>query len=188
VAHADCQGSRLCDDPGVAEALVFPDGSTYTVIGSPADPEREPLLMEFLLMPDCAAPPPHVHPGGQRETFEVVEGAFELRQGSDWHRLAAGESLTVKPGEVHTFRNREGAPVRVRDVHDPAHSFEPYIRRLHALVSEHGFTGVSPRAALYLSLLWREHRDTIVPATAPQRVAMALLAAIGRALRLRLPA
>lgn len=171
----------------MAEPLVFPDGSTYRAISSPADPEREPLVMEFVLMPDCMAPPPHVHPSGQRETFEVVEGAFELRTGSKWHRLAAGESLTVESGEVHTFRNREGAPVRVRDVHDPAYSFERYIRRLHALVTEHGFKGVSPRAALYLSLLWREHRDTEVPATPPQRAAVALLAGLGRALRLRLP-
>ena len=177
----------LRDDPGVAEPLVFPDGSTYTVISSPAEPEREPLLMEFLLMPDCMAPPPHRHPGGQRETFEVVEGAFELRKGSDWHRVAAGESLTVESGQVHTFRNRERSPVRVRNVHDPAYSFERYIRRLHALVTEHGFTGISPRAALYLSVLWREHLDTEVPAARPQRVAVALLAGLGRALRLRLP-
>jgi quercetin dioxygenase-like cupin family protein len=169
-------------------SLEFPDGSTYTVISSPADPERESLLMEFHLMPDCAAPPPHIHPGGQRETFEVTEGAFELRKGSDWHRVEAGQSLTVEPGEVHTFRNREHAPVRVRNVHDPGHSFEPYIRRLHALVSEHGFTGPSPKAMLYMSLLWSEHSDTIVPASAPQRAAMAVLAGVGRALRLRLPA
>jgi quercetin dioxygenase-like cupin family protein len=170
------------------EPLVFPDGSTYTVISSPADPEREPLLMEFLLMPDCAAPPPHIHPGGQRETFEVTEGAFELRKDSDWHRVEAGQSVTIESGEVHTFRNREGAPARVRNVHDPGRSFERYIRRLHALVCQHGFTGFSPRAALYVSMLTREHSDTEAAPSAPQRAAMAALAGLGRALRLRLPA
>jgi quercetin dioxygenase-like cupin family protein len=172
---------------GAAESLEFPDGSTYTVLDSPADPEREPLVMEFLLQPGCMAPPPHYHPGGQRETFEVTEGAFELKRGREWHRVRAGESLTIEPGEVHTFRNREAEPARVRNVHDPAYSFERYIRRLHALVIEHGITGVSPRAVLYLSLLWREHRDTEVPAR-PIRVPMAALAIVARTLRLRLPA
>ena len=171
----------------MSDSLVMPDGSAYTVLDSPADPAREPLLMEFLLQPDCLAPPPHVHPGGQRETFEVQEGAFELLRGRGWHRLEAGQSLTVEPGEVHTFRNREAAPARVRNVHDPAHSFESYLRRLHAVVTEHGFTSISPKAALYLSVLLREHRDTIAPA-GPLRLPMAVLATIGRALRLRLPA
>lgn len=169
------------------DRLVMPDGSAFTVLDSPADPEREPLLMEFVLQPGCAAPPPHVHPGGQRETFEVLEGAFELRRGRAWHRLEAGQSLTIEPGEVHTFRNNEAGAVRIRNVHEPAHTFERYLRRLHAVSSEHGITGVSPKGALYLSLLWREHRDTIVPAPV-LRAPMALLATIARVLRLRLPA
>jgi mannose-6-phosphate isomerase-like protein (cupin superfamily) len=171
----------------VSDQLEFPDGSIYTVLKAPVDPEREPLEMEFLLRPDCAAPPPHVHPPGQRETYEVIEGAFEVRRGSHWHRLGAGEAATVEPGKVHTFRNREEAPARVRNIHHPAHSFERYIRRLHALVTEHGFTGVSPKAILYISLLWSEHRDTIAP-VGPQRLAMALMALVARGLRLRLPA
>jgi quercetin dioxygenase-like cupin family protein len=171
----------------VADRLTFPDGSEYTVLNEPADPQRDPLLMEFLLQPRCLAPAPHFHPGDQRETFEVLEGAFELRRGGGWHRLEAGQSLTVEPGEVHTFRNHESAPARIHNVHDPAHSFERYIRRIHAVASEHGFTKITPRAALYLAALIREHRDTIVPA-APLRLPTALLAAGARGLKLRLPA
>jgi quercetin dioxygenase-like cupin family protein len=166
--------------------MRFPDGSEYLVLDSPADAERQPLVMEFHLQPRCATPPPHVHPGGQRETFEVVEGAFELRHGRHWHRLEAGQSLTVEPGEVHTFRNHESTRVVVRNVHDPAHSFERYIRRVHAMAVEHGFTSISPKASIYFAMLMREHRDTIVTA-GPLRVPMAALAGIGRALRLRLP-
>jgi quercetin dioxygenase-like cupin family protein len=164
----------------------MPDGSVYTFLDSPADPDREPLVMEFLLQPGCAAPPPHFHPGGQRETFEVLEGAFELRRGDAWHRLEAGQSMTMEPGDVHTYRQRESGPARVRNVHDPAHSFERYVRRTHALATEHGLTGISPKAALYIALLWREHADTIAPA--PRlRVPMALLARAADLLRLRLP-
>jgi mannose-6-phosphate isomerase-like protein (cupin superfamily) len=171
----------------VADHLVFPDGSAYTVLDSPADPQRQPLVMEFLLTPHCAAPPPHVHPGGQRETFEVIEGEFELLRGLSWRRLGVGQSVTLDPGEVHTFRNHASAPVRVRNVHDPAHSFEHYIRRVHGVAAAHGFKKITPRAALYFACLLREHKDTIMPA-APLRIPMAVLAAIGRAARLRLPA
>jgi quercetin dioxygenase-like cupin family protein len=170
----------------MSDRLAFPDGSEYAVLNSPADPERDPLLMEFLLQPRCVAPPPHVHPGGQRETFEVLDGAFELRRGRTWHRLEAGEALTIEPGEVHTFRNHETTPARVHNVHEPAHSFERYIRRIHAVAIEHDFSKVTPRAALYLAALMREHRDTIVPAV-PLRLPIALLATIARVLRLRLP-
>jgi quercetin dioxygenase-like cupin family protein len=170
----------------VTDRLEMPDGTVYSVTSSASDPERDPVVMEFLLPPGCVAPPPHVHPGGQRETFEVLEGAFELRSGRDWQRLEAGQSLTVEPGTVHTFRNRAPGPARVRNVHDPAYSFERYIRRVHALATEHGFTRMSPRAALYLALLAREHGDTFVPAP-PLRAPMTLLSYIARALRLRLP-
>ncbi len=170
----------------MTDRFELPDGSVYSVPGSPVDPEREPVVMEFMLPPGCVAPPPHIHPRDQRETFEVLEGTFELRSGRDWHRLETGQSLTVEPGTVHTFRNRESAPVRVRNVHDPAYSFERYIRRVHALVTEQGFIKMSPRAALYFSLLAREHSDTFVPAP-PLRGPMFLLASLARVLRLRLP-
>ena len=169
------------------DRLVFPDGSSYAFVEKPADPEHEPLVMEFVIQPDALGPPPHVHPAPQRETFEVTDGEFELRHGSDWKRVRAGESLTVEPGTVHTFRNRSGAPVHVRNVHDPAHGFERYIRGIHAVVSDHGFERVTPKAALYMALLWGEHPDTIRPANAPMAAGLAALRGAARAMRLRLP-
>jgi quercetin dioxygenase-like cupin family protein len=171
----------------VEDRLVFPDGSEYAFVQKPDDPERDPLLMEFVIQPDAPGPPPHVHPAPVRETFEVTDGEFELRVGSDWKRVRAGESLTVEPGTAHSFRNKSGAPVRIRNVHDPAHGFEPYMRELHALVVEHGFERVTPKAALYMALLWGRHEDTIRPANAPMAAAMAGLRGLASALRLRLP-
>jgi quercetin dioxygenase-like cupin family protein len=169
----------------MTDRLLFPDGSEYTFVSSPADPSREPLVMEFLLQPHCLPPPPHFHPRA-KETFEVLDGAFELRGSGTWHRLEAGQSLTIEPGEVHTFRNHESAPVRVRNVHDAAHGFEPYLRGIDALMRRHGFTKVTPRAAIYLATLQSKYHDTIRPAAALRLPSM-LLATIGRALRLRLP-
>jgi quercetin dioxygenase-like cupin family protein len=168
-----------------ADEFAFPEGSRYKVIAAPANPEHEPLVMEMVYQPRCLAPPPHVHPNAS-DTFEVLDGTIEVRANGRWHRLQAGESITARPGEVHTFRNRGQASVRVRNVHDPAHSFERYLRRIDAVLREKGFTKVTPRAVLYLAMIERAHAETIRPAPA-LRVPMAVLASLGRIMRLRLP-
>lgn len=167
------------------KSFTFPDGSEFTVLASPTDPRRDQLVMELILPPGCVAPPPHVHPRSS-ETFEVLDGAFELKCEGKWHRLTAGELLTIEPGQAHTLRNREDLPVRVRNVHDPDDGFERYIRRIAALMREHQFAKVTPRAAVYLATLDQQHAETIRPA-APLRVPMRVLATIGRALKLKLP-
>jgi quercetin dioxygenase-like cupin family protein len=167
------------------DSFVLPDGSRYTVVSSPANPQRQPLIMEMIYQPGCIAPPPHIHPNAS-DTFEVLEGAIEVRANGKWHRLETGQSITAEPGHVHTFRNRGPEPVHVRNIHAPAHGFERYIRRIDRLLAVHGFTKITPRAAIYLAMLDREHTDTQRPA--PQLGApMAILAALGRALRLQLP-
>jgi mannose-6-phosphate isomerase-like protein (cupin superfamily) len=170
------------------DALRLPDGAEYRVVSRPADPEREPLVMEFVLPHDCIAPPPHLHPGGQRETFEVVQGSFELLVGHEWRPLAAGESLVVESGVRHTFRNHSGTTAIVRNVHDPAHSFEAYLRRVVALARRSGGAGpTSPRMMLAFTRLWREHSDTIVPADLPMRVATATMGRLARLLGVSAP-
>ena len=156
----------------------MPDGSTFEFVERPANPETGDLVMEFGLEPDCPAPPPHVHTGGQTEIFECVEGSFELLVGKEWRKLVPGEKIEVEPGTRHTFRNRSGARVKVRNVHSPAHSFENYMRRLHAVVTAAGGAR-SPKVAIAIAQLWRDHPDTIAPSDAPMKVAMPLLARIG---------
>lgn len=180
------RGTQAADTSGSMTGWnEFPDGTRYRVLTSPADPEREPLVVELLLPPGCIAPPPHIHPHS-KETFAVVEGTFEVRKGRSWHRVNAGESMTLDAGTVHTYRNRDTGPVRVRDIHEPAHSFERYIRRVGAVLEQQKSTTVTPRAAIYLAMLDREHADTVRSAP-PLRVPMVLLAGLGRTLRFRLP-
>lgn len=168
-----------------ADRFTFTDGSEYTVLTRPSNPEREPLVMEMVFQPGCLAPPPHVHPSSS-DTFEVLEGMIEVRANGKWHRVQAGQSITAKPGQVHTFRNRADAAARVRNVHDPAHSFESYLRHIEAVLREQGFTKVTPRAVLYLAMIERRHAKTIRPAPA-LRMPMTILAALGRVMGLRLP-
>jgi len=164
----------------VADLLTMPDGSTFEFLERPDDPETGPLVMEFGLAPDCAAPPPHVHPGGQTESFESVEGSFALWVGKQWKRLDPGEKVEVPAGTRHTFRNKSGARALVRNVHSPAHSFERYLRRVHAVLSAAGPTSVtSPRIMVGMAQLWSEHSDTIVATDPPMKQVLPVLARLG---------
>ncbi len=57
-------------------------------------------------------PPEHVH-DGESETFAVVAGSLRIWVDGTPHDLAAGESLTVKPGVRHRFLNPTKEPVVV---------------------------------------------------------------------------
>ena len=109
---------------GAARTLVWPDGSVYTITRSGADTSGELLEMKWQFPATGWAPQPHLHPL-LTEEYEVLEGSLEVLVGSEWRTLRAGDSASVPPGTVHTFR--VGAtPARVRNVHRPALDFEPY--------------------------------------------------------------
>jgi quercetin dioxygenase-like cupin family protein len=168
----------------MGEVMTMPDGSSFEVLRSPADPERDPSEMVFTTHPGGPAPPPHVHPR-QRETFTLEEGDFELLLDGKWRKLAPGESLAVEPGQTHTYRNKGAATARVRTVHEPGLSFEEYIRELHATVNEHAVTKVTPAMATRMAALWRRHSDTIQPGPPPLKLAFAVLGRVGPLLGLR---
>lgn len=54
--------------------------------------------------PGSAAPPLHRHPH-QTEVFEVEEGAIVVTLRGEEQRVAAGSTITVPSGAVHTVRN-----------------------------------------------------------------------------------
>lgn len=162
----------------------MPDGSWFETVRTPADPERDPGEMRFTALPNGPAPPPHIH-RRQRETFTLHEGDFELLLDGDWHRLAPGESLTIEPGQTHTYRNKGPETALVTTVHDPGLDFETYIRRLHATMVEHGSTKATPALAVRLAVLWREHDDTISPGSLPLKLAMGVLGRAGPVVGLR---
>jgi uncharacterized cupin superfamily protein len=138
----------------MADTFTGYDGSEFTVLRRPTNP-RDPLEMRFRFVPGCATPPPHVHPDTD-ETFTVEEGEFELLVDGEWRGV----------------------------VHDPHHGFEEYLRKLTGL--SHALRATSPntpKAALRFARLWAEHPDLIRPADVPMRLAMPVLNAVGRVLR-----
>ncbi len=162
----------------------MPDGTTFEVLRSPADPERDPSEVVFTAKPGGPAPPPHVHPR-QREIFTLEEGDFELLVDGMWRKLAPGESLAIEPGATHTYRNKGTDTARVRTVHEPGLSFEEYIRDLHATASEHNTTKITPAMAVRMAAIWRKHSETIQPGPLPLKIAFGVLGRVAPLLGMR---
>jgi quercetin dioxygenase-like cupin family protein len=164
------------------ERFKMPDGSVYIVRRPTAATGGEFVEMEFVLPSGCVPPPPHVHPH-QVEEYEVLAGRFELVVEGSWRTLEPGESAAVPVGALHTFRNRSGEPVRVRNWHRPAMRFEEFIERTCHTLQAAGVTRKrDPRVPLYLSMVMLDFADTLAPARARERLPMKALAYIGRML------
>jgi mannose-6-phosphate isomerase-like protein (cupin superfamily) len=167
------------------DRFEMPDGSVYEVTSAAADSGGEFVEMEFTLPPGSVAPPPHVHPRSVEE-YEIVEGTLDVMIAGDWRSLTDGESAVVATGALHTFKNRSGAPVRVRNVHRPAARFEDYIEHIYRLTRARGITGAKDlRAPIYLSMLMLEHLETLAPGRRRERIGMKALAGVGRLFGLR---
>jgi quercetin dioxygenase-like cupin family protein len=164
------------------ERFKMPDGSVYIVQRPSADSDGAVVEMEFVLPPGCVPPPPHVHPH-QVEDYEVLAGRFDVVVEGRWRTLAPGESVSVPVGALHTFKNRSGEPVRVRNWHRPAMRFEEFIERTCRTLEAAGVKRKrDPRVALYLSMVMLEFDDTLVPGRARERLPMQALASIARML------
>lgn len=167
------------------DRFEMPDGSVYAVTAAAADSGGDFIEMELTLPPGSVAPPPHVH-ADLTEEYEVIEGELDLMVGGDWRKLGPSASASVPVGVLHTFRNRSGALVRVRNVHRPAARFEDYIEHIHTLTRARGIRGAKdPRLPVYLSMLMLEYPETLGPGRPLERIPMLAMARLGRLLRLR---
>jgi quercetin dioxygenase-like cupin family protein len=158
------------------------DGSIYIVRQAAAESDGAFVEMEFVLPSGCISPPAHVH-RSQVEEYEVLEGAFEVMVDGDWQTLGPGERAAVPVGVPHTFRNRSGDLVRVRNWHRPALRFEDYIERVHETLRAAGVKRKrDPRALLYVSATMLEFDETLSPARRRERIPMRVLAPLARLL------
>jgi len=160
----------------------MPDGSVYVVRRPSAESGGEVVEMEFVLPPGCVPPPPDVH-RHQVESYEVIEGSLDVVVEGEWRTLGAGQSLSVPVGALHTFRNRSGATVRVRNWHRPAMQFEDFIERLSRTLRAAGVRRKrDPRVPLYVSAVMLDYDDTLFPGRRRERIPMRALARVARIL------
>ena len=164
------------------ERFAMPDGSAYIVRSPAAESGGAFVEMEFMLPSGCVPPPPHIH-RHQVEDYEVLEGRLDVVIEGQWRTLAAGDRASVPVGALHTFRNRSGETVRVRNRHTPAMRFEEFIEQTcHTLRSVGVTRKRDPRVPVYLSMVMLDYEETLYPGRARERIPMRALAAIGRRL------
>ena len=160
----------------------MPDGSVYLVRRAGAETGGGFVEMEFVLPPGCVPPPPHIH-RSQVEEYEVLEGRFDVMVDGAWRTLGPGASASVPVGVLHTFRNRSGDVVRVRNWHRPAMRFEDFIERTCTTLNAAGITRRrDPRIPLYLSMVMLDFDETLAPGRWRERLPMEFLARLGRLL------
>jgi quercetin dioxygenase-like cupin family protein len=154
----------------------MPDGSVYIVRRPASDSGGEFVEMDFVLPAGCVPPPPHIH-RQQVEEYEVLEGQFEVMVDGQWTILGPGDVASVPVGALHTFRNRSGAAVRVRNWHRPAMRFEDFIERTSTTLEAAGITRKrDPRVPFYLSVIMLDFDETLAPGRKRERIPMRVLA------------
>ena len=164
------------------DCFHMPDGSVYIVRRPAAETGGDVVEMEFVLPSGCVPPPPHVH-RHQVEEYEVLEGRFEVVVDGQWRTLGPGDSASVPVGVLHTFRNRSGDTVRVRNWHRPAMRFEEFIERTCRTLRAAGVTRRrDPRILLYLSQVMLEFDETLYPGRRRERLPMRAFARLARLL------
>jgi quercetin dioxygenase-like cupin family protein len=165
------------------DRFQMPDGSVYEVTDAAEGGADGSVGMNFILPPGSVSPPPHRHPT-QTESFKVVDGPIELMVDGKWRTLQAGETASVPPGVVHTFRNRSSETVTIHSTHAPAGRFEQFIEQISKLLPARGIkSGKDPRIPIYLSMVMLEYPETIRPGRDRERFAISAMASLGRLLR-----
>lgn len=92
--------------------------------------DAEELVVEATYAAGSPAPPDHLHPE-QDETFEILEGAMQVKVGAAEERtLRAGETLDVPRGTPHMMWNAADAAARTKWVTRPAGRTEEWFRTL----------------------------------------------------------
>jgi len=85
--------------------LTMPDGTSFVVVESSAESAGARMEFEITMPRGAMGPPRHTHPE-QEEEWRVVSGELSVQVGDDWQALAAGGTLAIPPGTVHTLKNR----------------------------------------------------------------------------------
>ena len=128
----------------IAGQTVSPGpGESLTCVRSALD--GGPFELTFELAPGANGPPRHSHDEGD-EVIEVVDGVLEIEVNGEWRRLGPGESITLAPSDVHTFRNgSKTEPLRCRGTAGPR--FERVIELTNLLEVCYYATFVDPGAS-----------------------------------------
>ena len=114
------------EENGGSKTQVHSDGTRRTFIEEGADERGEYLLVRSAIPQGGALPGPHWHPVLE-QTFSVKEGVVRFRVDGRELVLDPGESVTVRPDQVHEFDNvGEGRLILVEEDRPPGRHREMF--------------------------------------------------------------
>src|SRR5579863_10421402 len=162
-------------------------GERWEITRSTEDTSGEVFEATVWFDPRMPGPPPHLHPNSE-ESFEVVEGSFDVFKDGQWTTFRAGATGSVPRGVRHTFRNAADETAKVVIRIRPAGRSEVFFRHLHKLIGEGKVKRLppkEPRSAIYAVMLFDRYPDWTRP-TGPMKGMFKALALVGKALRFEL--
>ncbi len=128
----------------------------------------------------------HIHPHAI-ETYELLQGKFDVYINGNWRTLSVGEKVAVEKGVPHTFRQGGNETTRVYNTHQPAMRFDQFFEGLYKLTNSGGSKSnqMTFKAILYLSVLYTSYEDEIQSVRPPNAI-MQVFGFIGRLLGYKL--
>jgi len=111
-------------------------GVKITITKTSKDTNGELAQMESMMQPAKRLPTlAHIHPS-QEERIEVISGTLTALLNGNIKILPTGESITIRPGELHNFWNASSEVVHFRVEHRPALNIHDFIETIGGLVKD----------------------------------------------------
>ena len=165
-------------------------GYKFFIKKTAAETNGKSLDMEWELNPQSgdmgSRPRTHIHPQAI-ETYEVLQGKFDVYVHGAWKTLSTGEQVAVEKGMPHSFRNISNETTRVYNTHQPAMRFDQYFETVYKLTNSMVIRPdqLTLKALLYLSILHTKYKDEI-QFVSPPYVVFQIFGFIGRLLGYKL--
>ncbi len=160
-------------------------GMKFYIKKTAAETNGQSFEMDMELVPQTSAGIIHIHPQAI-ESYEVLQGKFDVYINGNWKTLFVGEKAVVEKGVPHTFRNASNETTRVYNTHQPAMRFDQFFEALYKLAN----SGVSKstqrrqltfKDILYVSVLYTSYKDEIQSVRPPYAI-MQVFGFVGRLL------
>jgi len=158
-----------------------PLGMKFYIKKTAAETNGQSFEMEMELGPQTVAGILHIHPHAL-ETYEVLQGKFDVNVNGKWKTLSVGEKVAVEKGVPHTFGNASNE-TRVYNTHQPAMKFDQFFEAMYKLANSGVIKSnqVTLKLVLYVSVVWTNYKDEIQSVSPPYAI-MQVFGFIGRLL------
>jgi quercetin dioxygenase-like cupin family protein len=156
-------------------------GERLTFVRRVPDAGGDRLEVENVVKPD-SGPPMHVH-HRQEEALTVQEGRIGYQREGEPERFAGpGETVVLKPGEVHKFWNAGEEDLRCTGYARPADNLEYFLGAIYESQRQSGGNRPDPFDAAFLTRRFRSEFGMAEIPAAVQRLVFPVVVGVGRLL------